>query len=175
MRRRELHDAAAGVTGPRLLPWTTQDGNPCYLSTDGGGHLSSLADSIEEVQLDMGEEFLGCARQVVAPGAKAGRVGGPPRALAAGAVASLLVTGGVDAGRLQVGKRLLGLVVHHGPDVWRSDPADRWPAVCVGSEGVYAVVSDAWSNDAEVLFETVDPVLVAVEWGKLIGVRQGSG
>ncbi|WP_031151995.1 hypothetical protein [Streptomyces erythrochromogenes] len=67
------------------------------------------------------------------------------------------------------------LVVHHGPDVWRSDPADRWPAVCVGSEGVYAVVSDAWSNDAEVLCETVDPVLVAVEWGKLIGVRQGSG
>lgn len=29
MRRRELHDAAAGVTGARLLPWATQDGNPC--------------------------------------------------------------------------------------------------------------------------------------------------
>nr|WP_308378876.1 hypothetical protein [Streptomyces sp. ISL-43] len=70
MRRRELHDAAAGVTGPRLLPWTTQDGNPCYLSTNGRGYLSSLADSIEEVQLDMGEELLGYARQVVAPGAK---------------------------------------------------------------------------------------------------------
>lgn len=70
MRRRELHDAAAGVTGPRLLPWTTQDGNPCYLSTDGGGYLSSLADSIEEVQLDMGEELLEYARPVVAPGAK---------------------------------------------------------------------------------------------------------
>ncbi|WP_030766530.1 MULTISPECIES: hypothetical protein [unclassified Streptomyces] len=70
MRRRELHDAAAGVTSPRLLPWTTQDGNPCYLSTDGRGHLSSLADSIEEVQLDMGEELLEYAREVVAPGAK---------------------------------------------------------------------------------------------------------
>ncbi|MGW3059084.1 hypothetical protein ACWC98_24550 [Streptomyces goshikiensis] len=69
MRRRELHDAAAGVTGPRLLPWTTQDGNPCYLSTDGRGYLSSLADSIEEVQLDMGEELLEYARGVVAPGA----------------------------------------------------------------------------------------------------------
>ncbi|MGW2269599.1 hypothetical protein [Streptomyces yangpuensis] len=70
MRRRDLYDAAAGVTGPRLLPWTTQDGNPCYLSTDGRGYLSSLADSIEEVQLDMGEELLGYARKVVAPGAK---------------------------------------------------------------------------------------------------------
>lgn len=70
MRRRDLHDAAAGVTGPRLLPWTTQDGNPCYLSTDGRGYLSSLADSIEEVQLDMGEELLEYARKVVDPGAK---------------------------------------------------------------------------------------------------------
>ncbi|MCY0938391.1 hypothetical protein OTB74_30305 [Streptomyces sp. H34-S4] len=69
MRRRELHDAAAGVTGPRLLPWTTQDGSPCYLSTDGRGYLSSLADSIEEVQLDMGEELLDYARKVIAPGA----------------------------------------------------------------------------------------------------------
>ncbi|MFJ3927228.1 hypothetical protein [Streptomyces sp. NPDC090022] len=70
MRRRELHDAAAGVTGPRLLPWTTQDGNPCYLSTDGRGYLSSLADSIEEVQLDMGEELLEYARTAVAPGSR---------------------------------------------------------------------------------------------------------
>ncbi|MFB0627554.1 hypothetical protein [Streptomyces sp. AB3(2024)] len=58
------------MTGPRLLPWTTQDGNPCYLSTDGRGYLSSLADSIEEVQLDMGEELMKYARGVVVPGAK---------------------------------------------------------------------------------------------------------
>ncbi|MFI8265023.1 hypothetical protein [Streptomyces sp. NPDC085665] len=70
MRRRDLYDAAAGVTGPRLLPWTTPDGNPCYLSTDGKGYLFSLADSIEEVQLDMGEELLEYARGVVAPGVK---------------------------------------------------------------------------------------------------------
>ncbi len=27
---------------------------------------------------------------------------------------------------------------------------------CVGSDGVYAVVSDAWSNDAELLFEAAN-------------------
>ncbi|MBD0708047.1 MULTISPECIES: hypothetical protein [unclassified Streptomyces] len=70
MRRRDLYDAAAGVTGPRSLPWTTQDGNPCYLSTDDRGCLSFLADSIEEVQLDMGEELLEYARKAVAPGAR---------------------------------------------------------------------------------------------------------
>ncbi|WP_308114671.1 hypothetical protein [Streptomyces sp. ISL-12] len=71
MRRRELHDAAAGLAGPRLLPWTTPDGNPCYLSTDGRGYLSTLADSIEAVQLGMGEELLEHAREVLAPGARA--------------------------------------------------------------------------------------------------------
>lgn len=71
MRRRELCDAAAGVAGPRLLPWTTPDGNPCYLSTDGRGYLSTLADSIEAVQLGMGEEVLEHAREVLAPGARA--------------------------------------------------------------------------------------------------------
>ncbi|TFE38208.1 hypothetical protein E3E14_28795 [Streptomyces sp. ICN441] len=71
MRSRELYDAAAGVAGPRLLPWTTPDGNPCYLSTDGRGYLSTLADSIEAVQLGMGEEVLEHAREVLAPGARA--------------------------------------------------------------------------------------------------------
>ncbi|WP_234362129.1 hypothetical protein [Streptomyces sp. IMTB 1903] len=71
MRRRELYDAAAGVAGPRLLPWTTPDGHPCYLSTDGKGYLSTLADSIEAVQLGMGEELLEHAREVLAPGARA--------------------------------------------------------------------------------------------------------
>src|SRR5690606_1671678 len=69
MRRRELYDAAAGVAGPRLLPWTTPDGRPCYLSTDGRGYLSTLADSIEAVQLGMGEELLEHAREALAPGA----------------------------------------------------------------------------------------------------------
>lgn len=71
MRRRELYDAATGVAGPRLLPWTTPDGNPCYLSTDGRGYLSTLADGTEAIQLGMGEELLERAREALAPGARA--------------------------------------------------------------------------------------------------------
>jgi len=71
LRRRELYDAASGIDGPRLLPWTTPDGNPCYLSTDGRGYLASLADGIEEVQLTMGQELLDHARRVLDPGARA--------------------------------------------------------------------------------------------------------
>lgn len=70
MRRRELYDASSGIAGPRLLPWTTPEGKPCYLSTNGTGYLTSLADSIETVQLDMGEELLTYARNILAPGAK---------------------------------------------------------------------------------------------------------
>ncbi|MFE5740136.1 hypothetical protein [Streptomyces celluloflavus] len=71
MRRRELYEASTGLVGPRLLPWTTSDGRPCYLSTDGRGYLSTLADSIEAVQLGMGEELLEHVREVLAPGARA--------------------------------------------------------------------------------------------------------
>ncbi|MBT2487689.1 hypothetical protein J7E96_03880 [Streptomyces sp. ISL-96] len=70
MRRRDLHDTAAGLPGPRLLPWTTPEGKPCYLSTDGRGYLSTLADNIESVQLGMGKELLEYARDTTAPGAK---------------------------------------------------------------------------------------------------------
>ncbi|MGW6604456.1 hypothetical protein [Streptomyces sp. NPDC055036] len=37
----------------RLLPWTDEDGRPCYLSTDGTGTgpVSRLADRIEGVRL----------------------------------------------------------------------------------------------------------------------------
>ncbi|MFB6816473.1 hypothetical protein ACFCV8_18230 [Streptomyces sp. NPDC056347] len=71
MRRRELYDAASGEGGPRLLPWTSPEGKPCYLSSDGRGYLSTLADSIETVQLSMGQELLAYARNVTASGAKA--------------------------------------------------------------------------------------------------------
>ncbi|WP_405016955.1 hypothetical protein [Kitasatospora sp. NBC_00070] len=71
LRRRELHEAASGMEGPRLLPWTTEDGRPCYLSTDGKGYISTLADGIETVQLGMGQELLEYARGILAPGAKA--------------------------------------------------------------------------------------------------------
>ncbi|MGW6400014.1 hypothetical protein [Streptomyces sp. NPDC055134] len=55
----QSHDATT-VSRPRLLPWSSLDGNPCYLVGDGGGnsHLSRVADNVESVQLDMAEELL---------------------------------------------------------------------------------------------------------------------
>lgn len=38
----------------RLLPWSSPDGKPCFLSTDdGNSRLSRLADSTEAVQLGL--------------------------------------------------------------------------------------------------------------------------
>ncbi|MFH8701800.1 hypothetical protein [Streptomyces chartreusis] len=55
----------------RLLPWTTPDGNPCYLSADSDhSTLSRLADDLEAAQLGSGEQVLVGARAVLAdPGA----------------------------------------------------------------------------------------------------------
>ncbi|MFG2129032.1 hypothetical protein ACGFNV_14705 [Streptomyces sp. NPDC048751] len=51
----------------RLLPWTTPDGRPCYLSTDRrDSRLSRLADDIEAAQLASGEQVLKGARAVLA-------------------------------------------------------------------------------------------------------------
>ena len=44
---------AAGPGETRLLPWTGEDGKPCYLVTDGDGPLSRAADAVEAVQLSM--------------------------------------------------------------------------------------------------------------------------
>ncbi|CAM5244446.1 hypothetical protein [Streptomyces fumanus] len=48
--------------GLRLLPWTTSDGEPCYLRADGPrSRLSRLADDIEEAQLASAAQVLvGC-------------------------------------------------------------------------------------------------------------------
>ncbi|MFH8799406.1 hypothetical protein ACH4F6_07385 [Streptomyces sp. NPDC017936] len=56
----ESHDAAATVSRPRLLPWSNLEGNPCYLITGatGTGHLSRIADNVETVQLDMADDLL---------------------------------------------------------------------------------------------------------------------
>ncbi|MEU9898733.1 hypothetical protein ACIBCS_07865 [Streptomyces phaeochromogenes] len=56
------------MTGPlRLLPWTTPEGKPCYLSTDSEeSRLSRLADDLEAAQLDSGEQVLTGARAVLA-------------------------------------------------------------------------------------------------------------
>lgn len=58
----EQHDALHA----RLLPWARPDGGPCYLRTDGHGHVSRVADEIEAVQLAMGAEVLDCARPIIA-------------------------------------------------------------------------------------------------------------
>lgn len=45
--------------GLRLLPWESDTGKPCYLSTDrSDGVLSQLADQAEEEQLSNGNEIL---------------------------------------------------------------------------------------------------------------------
>ncbi|MDK1347523.1 hypothetical protein QNO09_30330 [Streptomyces sp. 378] len=52
---------------PRLLPWLSPEGNPCYLVTDdNGSRLSRLADDLEAVQLATGTDVLGLARKVLA-------------------------------------------------------------------------------------------------------------
>ena len=48
-------------TTVRLLPWSNPDGNPCFLAGDGSGYVSRVADSIEMMQLDVADELLGHA------------------------------------------------------------------------------------------------------------------
>ncbi|GGT91957.1 hypothetical protein [Streptomyces lateritius] len=43
----------------RLLPWTGEEGKPCYLIGDGEGYVSRVADNIESVQLGMAADLLG--------------------------------------------------------------------------------------------------------------------
>ncbi|MCT9140975.1 hypothetical protein [Streptomyces violarus] len=57
---------ANGGSPPRLLPWPSPDGNPCYLVTDdNGSYLSRLADELEALQLATGADVLGHARTVL--------------------------------------------------------------------------------------------------------------
>ncbi|MFF9058413.1 hypothetical protein ACF09K_06845 [Streptomyces sp. NPDC014882] len=67
----ESHGLAVTAAGrPRLLPWSNLDGNPCYLVTDdtGTGRLSRLADDVEAVQLDMADDLLGHAVDLLGDG-----------------------------------------------------------------------------------------------------------
>ncbi|MFH8734699.1 MULTISPECIES: hypothetical protein [unclassified Streptomyces] len=67
-----IHQSHDGTTlsRPRLLPWSNLDGNPCYLLSDGTGssHLSRVADNVESVQLDMAEELLDHAADLLGDG-----------------------------------------------------------------------------------------------------------
>lgn len=49
----------ADEDGVRLLPWSSPEGKPCFLSTDDrGGCLSRVADNVESAQLAMAVQLL---------------------------------------------------------------------------------------------------------------------
>ncbi|MEU6916083.1 hypothetical protein [Streptomyces olindensis] len=59
-----------GEAETRLLPWAGTGGKPCYLVTDGTGHVSRVADTVESVQLGMAGGLLDHAADMLAdPGA----------------------------------------------------------------------------------------------------------
>lgn len=51
---------------PRLLPWTSPEGKPCYFIGDGEGMVSRAADDVEEAQRDMAAELLDHAADMLA-------------------------------------------------------------------------------------------------------------
>ncbi|MGW8671903.1 hypothetical protein [Streptomyces niveus] len=58
---------SAQTNALRLLPWTTPEGKPCFLSSDTDeGVLSRLADAVEVAQTSAGAGVLGCAKAVLA-------------------------------------------------------------------------------------------------------------
>ncbi|MEU4027432.1 hypothetical protein [Streptomyces anulatus] len=50
----------------RLLPWSGTGGKPCYVLGDGTGYVSRKADEVESIQLDMADELLGHAADLLA-------------------------------------------------------------------------------------------------------------
>ncbi|MFJ6615598.1 hypothetical protein ACIQPT_35565 [Streptomyces sp. NPDC091289] len=56
----------------RLLPWTSTGGKPCYVVGDGTGYVSRKADEVESIQLDMADELLGHATDLLADGEATG-------------------------------------------------------------------------------------------------------
>ncbi len=57
----------------RLLPWTGTGGKPCYVVGDGTGYVSRMADEVESIQLDMADELLGHAADLLADEASTGQ------------------------------------------------------------------------------------------------------
>ncbi|MFJ4706607.1 hypothetical protein ACIP6I_17410 [Streptomyces anulatus] len=60
------HTDRADGPATRLLPWTGAGGKPCYVVGDGTGYVSRLADDVEGIQLDMADELLGHAADMLA-------------------------------------------------------------------------------------------------------------
>ncbi|WP_328731627.1 hypothetical protein OHT20_14450 [Streptomyces caniferus] len=48
----------APMDAPRLLPWLSPDGKPCFLAGDGAGYVSRIADEMEAAQLDFAAELI---------------------------------------------------------------------------------------------------------------------
>ncbi|KUL37260.1 hypothetical protein ADL22_22080 [Streptomyces sp. NRRL F-4489] len=48
-----MNDAA-----PRLLPWLSPDGKPCFVLGDGTGFVSRMADEVEEAQLALADGLI---------------------------------------------------------------------------------------------------------------------
>ncbi|MEU0072536.1 hypothetical protein ABZ027_23745 [Streptomyces sp. NPDC006332] len=55
----------SGTGQLRLLPWAGPGGKPCYLSGDGAGYLSRLADNMEAAQLGLAGELLRKAKHLL--------------------------------------------------------------------------------------------------------------
>jgi hypothetical protein len=66
MRMRSEHAGRADASAMRLLPWVGEDGKPCHVVGDGTGYVSRMADDVESVQLDMADELLGHAADLLA-------------------------------------------------------------------------------------------------------------
>ncbi|MEV7400909.1 hypothetical protein AB0N93_10985 [Streptomyces sp. NPDC091267] len=49
----------------RLLPWSSPEGKACYVSGDGTGYVSRLADEMEAMQLSMCVELLDHADDMI--------------------------------------------------------------------------------------------------------------
>jgi hypothetical protein len=49
----------------RLLPWTGDGGQPCYVLTDAPGPVSRVADNVESVQIGMADDLLGHAEDLL--------------------------------------------------------------------------------------------------------------
>ncbi|NEC21226.1 hypothetical protein [Streptomyces parvus] len=60
------HTDRAVISAMRLLPWTGEGGKPCYVVGDGTGLVSRKADEVESIQLDMADELLGHAADLLA-------------------------------------------------------------------------------------------------------------
>ncbi|OCC08235.1 hypothetical protein [Streptomyces sp. PTY087I2] len=67
------HTDRAAISAMRLLPWTGEGGKPCYVVGDGIGYVSRKADEVESIQLDMADELLGHAVDLLADDGSTGQ------------------------------------------------------------------------------------------------------